>query len=302
MLFRRNTRPLWAIVTDYDNNKAIDLDNCSSVNLRNNAMRWMSRVSGLAIAVATLGHQGQAAAQAVPNTSPANVNVLNLLSPFLGLNATATGQATLQQNLDQSVAINNGSSTAQRAKAISDKALPGSGPNFGTITLANGSIVKLGPADNLAGGLPLQATQSNPGQPGTIAPNQPVGGYGAVLGPAYQTGIRSSTATTGPLTGTFNLLNSAYTFTSADLGVAKNYFANGAAANPSVTPPVMSLSPRWHPLATRCRGPMACRTPSTACWTSPTGSPTGKPGRTFMATRAPCRLRRTGSTLSTPRP
>ena len=198
-------------------------------------MRVLTSTSILALLTASFGAHGSALAQ-VANTSPANVNVLNLLSPFLNLNATATGQSTLQQNLSQSVTISTTSSPGQRAEAISDKALPGNTPFLGTITLANGTVVPLGPADNLAGGEPLQSIQSNPGQPGTIAPNQPVGAYGNVLGSEYQTGIRGSTATRGPLANTFNLLNSAYTFTSADLGVAKNYFANGAATNPSTTP------------------------------------------------------------------
>ena len=180
---------------------------------------------------------GLASAQAqTANITPANANVLNLLGPFLGLNASAVGQTTLQLNLSQAIATNNNSTPQQRALAISDKALPGNTPFLGSITLVGGTVVNLGPADNLAGGLPLQAIQSNPGVPGTINPVQPVGGYGSVLGPLYQSGIRASTATTGPLAKTFDLLNRAYTFTSSDLGVAKNYFANGAATNPSVTP------------------------------------------------------------------
>lgn len=198
-------------------------------------MDWKQSVSIVALMAATYGSSA-AQAQAV-NTVPANVNVLNLLSPFLQLNATAVGRATLQGNLDQAVASNNGSSPARRALAISDKALPSNTPFLGSITRVDGSVINLGPADNLAGGLPLQAIQSVAGgAQGTINPIQPVGGYGAVLGANYQTGIRASTATTGPLAKTFDLLNRAYTFTSSDLGVAKNYFANGAATNPSTTP------------------------------------------------------------------
>lgn len=216
-------------------------------------MRFVTSTSVAALAVAFMATHEGAQAQVV-NTSPSNVNILNLLSPFLALNSNATGQATLTQSLDQAVTINNTSPPEQRARAISDKALPGSGPPFGTITLANGTVVALGAADNLAGGEPLQAIQNNPGQPGTIAPYQPVGAYGNVLGTAYQTGIRSSTATTGPLTNTETLLNAAYRFTSADLGVAKNYFANGAAANPSTTPPgyvpVPAVAPAGYTLPT----------------------------------------------------
>lgn len=192
---------------------------------------------GVSTAAILLSVASLAPAQAqTANVTPANVNVLNLLGPFLGLNASPVGQATLQLNLSQAIATNNQATPQQRALAISDKALPGSTPFLGSITLVNGSVVNLGPADNLAGGLPLQAIQGNPGTPGTIKPVQPVGGYGPVLGPLFQQGIRASTATTGPLARTFNLLNRAYSFTSSDLGVAKNYFANGAATNPSVTP------------------------------------------------------------------
>ncbi|WP_131118488.1 autotransporter domain-containing protein [Lichenihabitans psoromatis] len=221
-------------------------------------MRLMLTVSTAALAVATVGLSGGGAFAQAVNTSPSNANLLNLLAPFLSLNSTATGQATLQQNLNTTVSINNSASTAIRAQAISDKSLPGSisaaFPTAGTITLANGQSVTLGVADNLAGGLPLQAIQSNPGQPGTIAPIQNVGGYGNVLGANYQTGIRASTPTTGPLANTYKLLNSAYTFTSADLGVAKNYFANGAATNPSTTPagyvPVAAVAPAGYTLPT----------------------------------------------------
>jgi subtilase-type serine protease len=38
------------------------------------------------------------------------------------------------------------------------------------------------------------------------------------------------------LPGPFDLLKRAHTFTSSDLGVTKNCFANGAATHPSVTP------------------------------------------------------------------
>lgn len=197
-------------------------------------MKFKHGVSVAALAAAACA-PGSAWAQAV-NTTPANVNVLNLLSPYLALNSTPVGRQTLQLNLSQAIAQNQGATTAQRQLAISDKALPGSTPFLGSITLVNGTVVNLGPGDNLAGGLPLQAIQSNPGQPGTLNPLQPVGGLGTQLGAIYQTGIRSSTATTGPLAGTFSLLNSAYSVMSSDLGVAKNYFANGAATNPSTRP------------------------------------------------------------------
>nr|WP_303626270.1 autotransporter domain-containing protein [Rhodopseudomonas palustris] len=160
------------------------------------------------------------------NVTIQNVNAYNLLAPFLALNSTAIGQATLQANLQQSILINNTATAAQQALAISDKALPGSGSFATNITLSDGSVVRLGLGDNLAGGLPLQAIQSSGSGTGTINPIQPVGGYGQVLGSIYQTGIRASNASSGPLTATYNLLNSGYNFTSSDVS-AKNYFANG---------------------------------------------------------------------------
>ena len=98
-------------------------------------MRLLSTASAIAIGATGILIVCPAAAQQA-NTTPANVNVLNLLSPYLGLNATPVGQATLQANLAQGVALNQSSSTARRQLAISDKTLPGS-PT--TITLANGS-------------------------------------------------------------------------------------------------------------------------------------------------------------------
>ena len=228
-------------------------------------MRYVDSVSLAALLIGTLGATA-AQAQAV-NTTPANVNVLNLLAPFLSLNSTPVGQQTLQLNLSQGIAQNQAASLADQQRAISDKALPGSAAFTTTITLIDGSRVNLGPADNLAGGLPLQAAQS----PGGLNPSQPVGGLGPQLGAIYQTGIRASNATSGPLTNTFNLLNQAYSVLSGNLGVAKNYFANGAATNPSTTPanyvPVPAVAPAGYSLPT-------------APYTIPAGSPAGAAGTT----------------------
>jgi len=179
--------------------------------------------------VAVLAFAGSAQAQTA-NVTIQNVNLYNLLAPFLALNSTAVGQATLQANLAQSISLNNNATAAQKALAISDKSLPGSVstafPLMPTITLIDGTVVRLGAGDNLAGGLPLQAIQSSGSGTGTINPVQPVGGYGSVLGSIYQTGIRASTVSSGPLAATYNLLNTGYTFTSSDVS-SKNYLANG---------------------------------------------------------------------------
>lgn len=197
-------------------------------------MRFRYGVSRAAIILAATG-LGSAQAQTATIT-PCDANVRNLLEPFLSLNASGIGRATLPDNLAQAIAVNDRSTPDQRALVISGQVRPGAAPYLGALTLVDGSVVKLGPADNLAGGLPLQAIQSNPGRPRTINPMPPAGGYGPVPGPLYQQGIRASTDTTGPLARTFDLLKRACTFTSADLSVATNDFANGAATHPRVTP------------------------------------------------------------------
>ncbi len=78
------------------------------------------------LAVASVASVSGAHAQAA-NVTPSNVNVLNLLSPFLGLNATPTGRTTLTDNLSQAISINNNSTTSLREMAYSDKNLLGRG-------------------------------------------------------------------------------------------------------------------------------------------------------------------------------
>ena len=220
-------------------------------------MRLLNTVSIVAMATAgalvTNGLLANGAFAQAVNTTPANVNVLNLLSPYLGLNVTTVGQQTLSLNLSQAIATNNNATPLLQQLAISDKNLFGGRTN--TITLANGTTATYGVAANLAGGLPAQAAVT--GTNGSITPIQPVGGLGAVLGPIFQTGVRpigTGVATTAILANTANLLVNTYNFTSSDLGVAKNYFANGAATNPSTTPagyvPVPAVAPAGYTLPT----------------------------------------------------
>src|ERR1700761_5002383 len=110
--------------------------------------RWLQSISVLAVASVTSisGAHAQAA-----NTTPSNVNVLNLLSPFLGLNATPTGRTTLADNLSQAISINNSASPTLESLAYSDKNLLGAASN--SVTGLSGSF---GVAANLAGGLPTQ--------------------------------------------------------------------------------------------------------------------------------------------------
>ncbi len=115
--------------------------------------------SAIVAAVASAAVAGPASAQ---NLTVANVNVLNLLSPFLTLDSTPIGQQTLYDNLTQAIAINqnaasaatlngNLSTSALAALAISDENLLGSASNtvYGIATTTT-----FGPAANLAGGLP----------------------------------------------------------------------------------------------------------------------------------------------------
>ncbi|MWV24524.1 phosphatase PAP2 family protein, partial [Methylobacterium sp. 2A] len=179
---------------------------------------------GASIAALTVAAFGSAAQAQSVNTTPSDVNVLNLLAPYLALNATATGQQTLQLNLSQSAAVNTAAGLAQQQLAISDKNLLGSASN----NLSSVGLSTYGVAANLAGGLPAQTPING------IVPQQLVGGLGAQLGPIYQRGVAQGA--NGPLGSVVNLLAGAYNVSGNNLGVAKNYFANGAANNPSVTP------------------------------------------------------------------
>ncbi|WP_345819330.1 autotransporter domain-containing protein [Methylobacterium fujisawaense] len=184
-------------------------------------MTFRYGVSIVALAVAAFGPGAQAQ---TANTTASDVNVLNLLAPYLTLNTAVTGQQTLQLNLAQSIAINNAAGLAQQQLAISDKNLLGSARN----DLSSAGLGTYGVAANLAGGLPAQTPING------IVPQQLVGGLGAQLGPIYQRGVEQGAS--GPLGSVVNLLAGAYGFTGNNLGVAKNYYANGAANNPSVTP------------------------------------------------------------------
>ena len=163
-----------------------------------------------------------APARAQSTVSVSSVNVLNLLAPYLALNATSVGQATLTQNLNSTVAVNNNAATVPTiaATSISDKGLFGGAST--NIVLPSGTTMAYGPGANLGGGLPAQAIQSG-ATPGTITPYQQYGGLGQ-LGSAYQAAVAPSGAA---VPSVVTLLTTAYNANSIDLGVAKNYFANG---------------------------------------------------------------------------
>src|SRR5262249_3608331 len=142
--------------------------------------------------------------------------------PFLSL-----PPSTLTANLNNSIAVNQFAvaSPTIEAVSISDKAIF-SGPSL-TINLLGGGSQAFGPGANLAGGLPAQAIQNSPTVLGPVVPQQQFGGFGQ-LGSAYQTAV-SPSGTVTP--GVVSLLSNAVNFTFNDLGVAKNYFANGGANN-----------------------------------------------------------------------
>jgi uncharacterized protein with beta-barrel porin domain len=188
--------------------------------------------AGLALVAALLPLP--AMATTAVTITPENVAVFNLLSPFLNLNATLTGQQTLAASLSQADAINQnaasvsvlngGLSTATLAAlAISDENLLGKASN--TVTGLSGTY---GPAANLAGGLPTQNTSGWAVYNGA----QPIGGFGSILGAAYVTDVSPSNTT---LPNTVALLTAALNQTGntgpasmpGDSQVAKFYFANG---------------------------------------------------------------------------
>lgn len=177
-------------------------------------------------------------AEAAPSSvavTPENAAVINLLSPFLSLNSTAIGQQTLQVDLSQAVAINqNASSVAVLndymptatlgALAISDENLLGAAQ-----TTVNGlpKATTYGVAANLAGGLPTQNTTAW----ALYSGQQPIGGFGSILGAAYVNDVGSAGATV-TLPNTVALLTTANnqivnTVSTGDSQVAKFYFANG---------------------------------------------------------------------------
>ncbi len=197
--------------------------------------RSVSVFAFMAAGAVAAGARAQVVTTGAPTTiSLSSDNVLNLLGPYLGLNATSVGQATLTANLARSIAINNSATPILQQLAESDENLLNS-PNPTSNALRTAPVTganAFGIAANLGGGLPNQAAPAG----GTVTPSQPVGGLGAVLGQAYVAGVTASTATTGPLNAVVTLLNNGYNnLTSPNLGVAKNYFANGAASNNTTT-------------------------------------------------------------------
>jgi subtilase-type serine protease len=204
----------------------------SLVKLRNS---YALRAAAMAIAAAAFAAPAAATPPTVvdvPTTiTVPEVNVLNLLSPFLSLPSTSIGQQTLTANLASSIAVNQiaAASPTIEAVSISDKAIFGGAstsisPAAGvTSTLSYIAATAYGPGANLAGGMPLQTVQST----GGIAPFQQYGGLGN-LGAAFQTAVSPGGAA---VPSVVTLLSNAYSFTSNDLGVAKNYFANGGASN-----------------------------------------------------------------------
>ncbi len=211
------------------------------------------------LAVASVASIGGAHAQAA-NVSPSNVNVLNLLSPFLGLNSGSVGRTTLIDNLSQAISVNNSTSMAMQQLSFSDKNLLGAASNGVTgLSDPKTGLPSFGVAANLGGALPDQ-----PAPMGGVSGSQPMGGgLGMQLGAIYANGVNAfANGDHSVLPNTVNLLTSAYgNFTSSDLGAAKNYFANGAVGDGKRLPSRRQVSPFQ-----RSTG---CRTKRTASTTSP---------------------------------
>lgn len=80
------------------------------------------------------GSTSRIALVAAMTATGGNVNVLNLLSPYLNLNATPVGQQTLQLNLSRAISENNNATPAIQAPAISELA-PKANTVAGRLTL-----------------------------------------------------------------------------------------------------------------------------------------------------------------------
>ena len=83
------------------------MSNCFAVLSKSRLLRSIS-----VLTVASVASIGSAHADPA-NVTPSNVNVLNLLSPFFGLNANPTGKTTLIDNLNQAISINNSATPAR---------------------------------------------------------------------------------------------------------------------------------------------------------------------------------------------
>ena len=186
--------------------------------------------AGAAVPSLALAQSATVTVGAPITISPSSANVLNLLAPYLSLNSTTIGQQTLSTSLSQAILTNNGASLSLQQLGESDENLLNS-PTPTKNTLRTAPVTganAFGIAANLGGGLPNQGVPAG----GTVTPSQPVGGLGAVLGGAYVTGVGQSNVGTGPLGSVVTLLNDGYNnLTSPNLGVAKNYFADGGATS-----------------------------------------------------------------------
>jgi hypothetical protein len=78
------------------------------------------RLAQLVAVIAAAAAVVSAAQAQTANTTGANVNVLQLLSPFLALNSTAVGQQTLQTALQTTISANNSATLQLQRLAISD--------------------------------------------------------------------------------------------------------------------------------------------------------------------------------------
>lgn len=202
-----------------------------------NARLLQSAAAVGGIIVASVG-TGQAQTS---NLSGPQVDSINLLAPFLTLDSTPVGQETLSKNLDKVIWINNNASMQEKSLAISDETrFIGACTVLGGSACPHGTVPPnaFGAAANLAGPMPSQNPVNG------ITPQQPVGGFGQVLGPIYVNGVDPNNPM---LSGTVNLLkNAVNNLTEPNADAAKFYFANGTATVngsqvPAVAPPGYTL-------------------------------------------------------------
>jgi subtilase-type serine protease len=174
------------------------------------------------LTVASLASIGGAHADPA-NVTPSNVNVLNLLSPFLGLNATPTGRTTLTDNLSQAISINNSATPSSKISLIATRTSSGAPrtSSLGSVTPKPAPSSALRRTSRADCPTSLQRRAASRGINLSVDTAQ--------LSAIYANGVNAyANGDHSVLPNTVNLLSTAYnSFTSSDLGAAKNYFANG---------------------------------------------------------------------------
>ena len=124
-------------------------------------MRRAEQISSLALILAA-GLAVSPAYAASTTVTAADANVLNLLSPFLSLNATTISQAALTANLNGTIATNQAAAASPVIKAvsISDKTIFSSNSSLTSISTVLNGTQFYGAGANLGGGLPTRRSRT----------------------------------------------------------------------------------------------------------------------------------------------